>query len=336
MCSRIKINAIFIQHQLLRKKDHMSQVKKQSVTPIEEVPSIDAATPELPNNEISSEDSQAGNTHARRIVIQADVSAEQLQQGFITSVPNAADVFKPSYNMAQLNDEQKESMEKLDTSKGIVTSIRLKSVYSNVDQPVSVGVKLFQNKPNITNDEGWLFTETNTDMGRQHTSEVEGYVNLVNVLPYEKARPNTDVYKPQNLLNNRFIQQYGGYTLDKLWEGIVNFKGKNWVYVEQNHVILQVIQRNWELLGINTDAEVKRENNYVKVSRQVVNNVIKQLYEQVIMQIPYTSFDDMAARFQANDVPEGTYKVMCEFLVQYKYPAIQSSSSASDESDILE
>ena len=92
--------------------------------------------------------------------------------------------------------------------------------------------------------------------------------------------------------------------------------------------ILQVIQRNWELLGINTDAEVKRENNYVKVSRQIVNNVIKQLYEQVIMQIPYTSFDDMSARFQSNDVEDGEYKVMCEFLVQYKYPAIQNSAKA--------
>lgn len=307
----------------------MSQVRKvQAANTTEEMPSIEATPTDLQSKEISSEDSQAGDTHARRIVIQANVNADQLKQGYVVKVPNAADVFKPAYNMAQVNEDQKESMDKLDFSKGIVTSIKLKSVYSNVDEPVSVGIKLFQNKPNITNDEGWLFTETNTDMGRQHTSEVEGYVNLVSVLPFEKARTDTDVYTPQNLLNNRFISQYGGYTLDKLWEGIVNFKGKDWVYVEQNHVILQVIQRNWELLGINTDAEVKRENNYVKVSRQIVNNVIKQLYEQVIMQIPYTSFDDMSARFQSNDVEDGEYKVMCEFLVQYKYPAIQNSAKA--------
>lgn len=308
----------------------MSQVRKvQAITPTEEVPSIDATAPEF-TNDITADDSQAGHTHARRIVIQANVSADELQHGFVAQVPNAADVFKPAYNMSQLDEEQKKSMEKLDYSKGIVTGIKLKSVYSNVEEPVSVGIKLFDNKPNITNDEGWLFTETETDMGRQHTSEVEGFVNLVSVLPFEKARTDTEVYKPQNLLNNRFIQQYGGYTLDKLWEGIVPFKGKDYMYVEQSHVILQVIQRNWELLGINTDAEVKRENNYVKVSSQVVHNVIKQLYEQVIMQIPYTSFDNMSARFQSNDVPEGDYKVMCEFLVQYKYPAIQSGDKQED------
>ena len=118
-----------------------------------------------------------------------------------------------------------------------------------------------------------------------------------------------------------------GYTLDKLWEGIVPFKGKDYMYVEADHVILRVIQRNWEMLGINTDAEVKRENQYVKISKSVVNNVIKQLYEQVIMQIPYTSFESLSARFQANNVPEGEYKVMCEFLVQYKYPAISSDKT---------
>ena len=80
------------------------------------------------------------------------------------------------------------------------------------------------------------------------------------------------------------------------------------------------------MLGINTDAEVKRENQYVKVSRNIVNNVVKQSYEQVIMQIPYTSFETLSTRFQANNVPEGeNYKVMCEFLVGYcviKFPKL--------------
>ena len=246
--------------------------------------------------------------------------------GHTVGIPGAADLFRPSYDMDKLNEEQKETMSKLDFSKGIVTGMTLKAVYSNVEEPVSVGVNLFQNKPQIVNTEGWLFTEADTDMGRTHTSETNGFINLVNVLPFEKARPDTKIYSPENILNNRFIEQYGGYTLDKLWEGIVPFKGKDWMYVESGHIILSVIQKNWELLGINADAEQKRENQYVKVSKSVVNSVIKQLYEQVIQQIPYTSFEDLSARFQANDVPEGNYKVMCEFLVQYKYPAIQSST----------
>ena len=299
-------------------------------TPAQENTAV-SPTPSVMPNEITSEDSQAGSTHARRIVVQANLSAEELRLGANIEIPGAVDLFRPAYDMEKLDEEQKESMSKLDFSKGIITGMTLKSVYSNVDEPVSVGINLFQNKPQIVNTEGWLFTEADTDMGRTHTSETDGFINLVNVLPFEKARPDTKVYSPENLLNNRFIEQYGGYTLDKLWEGIVPFKGKDYMYVEADHVILKVIQRNWEMLGINTEAETKRENQYVKVSKSVVNSVIKQLYEQVIQQIPYTSFEDLSARFQANDVEEGNYKVMCEFLIQYKYPAIQDGASVEED-----
>jgi len=264
----------------------MSKVHRVQNTAAKQEITADAEmTPQL-TNEISAEDSQAGSTHARRIVIQANVSADELSQGATVSIPNAVDIFRPNYDLDKLDEEQKESMSKLDFSKGIVTGMTLKAVYSNVGEPVSVGVNLFQNKPQIVNQEGWLFTETSTDMGSAHASEQSGFFNLVNVLPFEKARPDTKIYSPENLLNNRFIEQYGGYTLDKLWEGIVPFKGKDYMYVEADHVILKVIQRNWEMLGMNMEAETKRENQYVKVSRNVVNNVIKQLYEQVIMQIP--------------------------------------------------
>lgn len=305
----------------------VQKIQKQQTPAVEMSPEMPAAES---LGDISAEDRQAGATHARRIVVEANVSADQLRSGATIKIPGAVDIFRPSYDMDKLDEEQKESMEKLDFTKGIVTGMTLKSVYSNVGEPVSVGINLFQNRPQIVNNEGWLFTETSTDMGNIHASNVDGYVNLVNVLPYEKARPDTKIYSPENLLNNRFIEQYGGYTLDKLWDGIVPFKGKDYMYVEANHIILSIIQKNWELLGINAEAEVKRENQYVKVSKNVVNSVIKQLYEQVIMQIPYTSFDNLSARFQANNVPEGNYKVMCEFFVQYKYPAIQSGDKLEE------
>jgi hypothetical protein len=94
-------------------------------------------------NEITSEDSQAGSTHARRIVVQANLSAEDLQMGTTVQIPGAVDLFRPSYDMEKLSEGQKESMSKLDFSKGIVTGMTLKAVYSNVEEPVSVGVNLF-------------------------------------------------------------------------------------------------------------------------------------------------------------------------------------------------
>lgn len=275
---------------------------------------------------VGAKDSEAGTTHARRIVVTCNATAEELMAGKSVKIKNASDVFKPSYEMEDLDEEQQASFAKLDFSKGIVTGIKLKSVYSNCSENVTMSLNLYENNPQITNNEGSLYTPQATDMGMSHVSESEGFINLVNVLPYERARPDQPCYTPENILNNRFISEYGGYTLEKLWEGIVPFKNEDYFYVQSDSVVLRVVSRNWEMLGINTEEERKRENKYVKVSKEVVNNVIKQLYEQVICQIPYTSFEQLQAKFNANDVPAGEYKVTAELLVQYKYPTINAES----------
>jgi hypothetical protein len=275
---------------------------------------------------VGAKDSEAGTTHARRIVVTCKATAEELMAGKTVQIKNASDVFKPSYEMEDLDEEQQASFAKLDFSKGIVTGIKLKSVYSNCSENVTMSLNLYENNPQITNNEGSLYAPQQTDMGMSHVSEADGFINLVNVLPYERARPDQPCYTPENILNNRFISEYGGYTLEKLWEGIVPFKNEDYFYVQSDSVILRVISRNWEMLGINTEEERKRENKYVKVSKEVVNNVIKQLYEQVICQIPYTSFEQLQAKFSANDVPEGEYKVTAELLVQYKYPTMNTET----------
>ena len=298
----------------------MSKVNRNTAQPQE----IEAVSTE--DFTVGAKDSQVGSTHVRRVVVTCNASADELMSGKSIRIQNAADVFKPSYNMEDLDEEQQASFKKLDLNKGIVTNIKLKSVYSNCSENVTMSLNLYENNPQITNTEGSLFAPQSTDMGMSHISETDGFINLVNVLPYERARPDQACYSPSNVLNNRFISEYGGYTLEKLWEGIVPFKGEDYFYVESDSVILRVISRNWEMLGINTEQEKKRENKYVKVSKEVVNNVIKQLYEQVICQIPYTSFDSLQAKFSSNEVPEGNYKVTAELLVEYKYPTMNADN----------
>ena len=262
----------------------VNRIKPQQNQPQQEQPQMEMPE-EIQTQNITAEDSQAGSTHARRVVIQWNGSAEELKHGAVLNIQNALDVFKPQYDMSQVDEEQKASLEKLDFSKGIVTGMKLKSIYSNVDDSVTLGVKLYDNQPNIVNKDGFLYTPKVTDMGAQHSSQDEGFINLVSVLPYEKGRPDVSIYTPENLLNNRFIEQYGGYTMDKLWEGIVPFPKQDYFYVENSHIILKVIKNNWEMLGVPIDQEKRREGEYIKISKSVVNNVIKQLYEQVICQI---------------------------------------------------
>ena len=85
---------------------------------------------EIQTQNITAEDSQAGSTHARRVVLQWNGSAEELKHGAVLNIKNAIDVFQPQYDMSQLDEEQKASLEKLDFSKGIVTGMKLKSIFS--------------------------------------------------------------------------------------------------------------------------------------------------------------------------------------------------------------
>ena len=150
-------------------------------------------------------------------------------------------------------------------------------------------------------------------------------------MPYERSRQPQQVYNPENLINNRYIEQYGGYTLKSLWEGIVPFPNENYYYVDCNHVILKVIESNWELLGMSPLTEVKKENKYVKVSTSVVDVVVDELYKSVLSKIPFTSFNKLTASFARphgvsldQDKLERDVKCVCELKVSYMYPSLQN------------
>ncbi len=309
----------------------MSKVNKTEVSKQEETPLLDVSK-DLADGQVSAEDSSIGNTHSRRVVVSWSGTSDELKHGASVSISNGADLFKPQYDIEKLDEESKSAMSKLDMSKGIVTNIKLKSVFSNVDDSVTLSMNLYKNKPQIVNNVGHLYTPTRTDMGTVHTSSMDGYENLASVLPYEKARMDTDVYVPSNLLNSRFIDQYGGYTLENLWSNIVSFPNKDYFYVDRNHILLKVINRNWEMLGMNLDQEASREGSYVKVQKDIVNNVISQLYENIISQIPYTEFDNLSVKFQSNAPSKSDeLKLVAELLVEYKFPMGNLENEADTE-----
>ena len=308
-------------------KVNKTEVSEQNETPLLETKDLTAETG------VSAEDSSIGNTHSRRVVVSWNGNSDELKHGATVAITNGADLFKPQYDIEKLDEESKNAMSKLDLSKGIVTNIKLKSVFSNVDDSVTLSMNLYKNNPQIVNNVGHLYTPTKTDMGTVHQSSMDGYENLANVLPYEKARMDTDVYVPSNLLNSRFIDQYGGYTLENLWSNIVSFPNKDYFYVDRNHILLKVINRNWEMLGMSLDQESAREGSYVKIQKDIVNNVISQLYENIISQIPYTEFDNLSVKFQSNQPSKSEeLKLVAELLVEYKFPMgnLEESSETSE------
>ncbi len=255
----------------------------------------------------------------RRVVFECNASGADLAQGVIVNVKNAEHVFAPKM-ASDLSAEEKAQFAEQDFSQGIVTGMKLKSVSSSCPETVTVGMNLFANDANVANSQGWLYAQEVNDMSENHTHSNEGFTNLVTILPHERQRPDQVVYHPEGLMNSRWIKQYGGYTLEKLHDGITRFKNKDYCYVPEDHVVVSIIRNNWEQLGVNLESEAVREGEFMKVSNNIVDNCIKQLYSNVISQIPYTNFSDLGARFQANTEGSNTFKVVCEMEVKYRFP----------------
>ena len=170
------------------------------------------AIAELPAQE---EDEQPDTEHLRRVFVHVKSTAAQLRHGVVQPLANnSIDLFKPHFS-SDATEEQRSA----DYSKPIISGIRLNSVMSNCGSPVVLGMNLHNVKDaEVVNSEGMLYTKQSHELSGEHNFEQEGYVNLTTILPYEKARPQVQLYSPENLLESRHIKEYGGLSLDKLWE----------------------------------------------------------------------------------------------------------------------
>lgn len=281
---------------------NLSESKLQEA-PTSEVAEVAAASPEL----------------VRRVVFECNATGAGLANGQVVNIQNASHVFAPHIS-SDLSPEEKAALKAKNFDQAIVTSMTLKSVSSSCPETVTVGVNLFANNANVSNSKGWLYTQEVNDMSSNHAHSNEGFTNIVTILPKEKHRTDQVVYHPEGLMNSRWIQEYGGYTLEKLHEGITRFKGKDYCYVPEDHVVVSIIRNNWESLGVNLNDESMKEGEFLKINKQMVDNCIQQLYSSVISQIPYTSLSNLGARFQSNTEGSQSYKVVAELSIRYRFP----------------
>lgn len=270
--------------------------------------------------ELNLAENKQANEHIARVVFEANATAEQLARGHVVRLSGAKNVFHTG------NEE-------VDFTKGIITGIKTYSIYSDCSESVTLSLNLFntsEHQPNVQNEQGWLHAPQHTDFGALAADGGKGYKNLVNILPFEKSRVSLVAYKPEDVANDRYIQQYGAYTNDNLFEGVVSFPGEQYYLVQQGHVVLNVIKNNWEQLGINVDDEHRFNGKYVQVPTHVFDRVVKDLEAQVLSRMPFTDLNDIRAQFttkKANSYnitheegSEGKYKVVVELGISYQFP----------------
>jgi len=294
---------------------------------------------------MSSKQAQ-GKSYSRRVVLHTTATAQEIAAGKEIEIPQAEKIFQPDFSSS--DKEAQALLANMDTSKGIITKVEVLSLYSNAPAPVTMGMKLFQRTGSsraascddlkITNESGWLYSCSKNAMGEQSSHSRNNYTNIVAMQPFERTRiaDGMTVYKPNNIMNNRYISEYGSYDWKKLWSNIVQFPGENFYYVDKNHVILKVIENNWELLGLDLRSEIPREGKYVKVATNVADRVIKELYDNIISKIPFTSFKNMKAMFSSDALnlssdSKKEYSLMTELRVSFVYPAIGASDEVAQQ-----
>lgn len=258
--------------------------------------------------------------YTRRVLFECNATRSELSNGKVVRVGEPSKVFTPTRDPS-LSEEELAAFDARDFSKAIVTNITLRSVSSNCDEPVTVGLNLFENGVQLTNDQGWLYAQPPNDMSDAHTNISDNYMNLTTVLPHERQRPNEVIYTPSVDADRASqITKYGHLTASNLWDNIVAFPNEPYYYVDADHVVCKVVSQNWDRLGIAPEHEQVREGKWVKLSKDVVNNCIEQLQESVIRKMPLTALSDLGARFTANVSEPGNYKVVAEMCIKYKFP----------------
>jgi hypothetical protein len=173
----------------------------------------------------------------------------------------------------------------------IVSEIKTTGIGSNAGANVMLSTNIFNNKDSTThylqsgveNGSGWV-TTTEQD----HVVPL-GFCPLVNLMPNEYNRASLVHYTPSSGVDDQLVQRYGHLNGgDALRAGVVPFPGEDYYYVQKDHVVLDIIEKNWESLGQSMQHERVRDGSWIKVSNQLVDKVLDELDNSVLRHMPLT------------------------------------------------
>jgi hypothetical protein len=103
-----------------------------------------------------------------------------------------------------------------------------------------------------------------------------------------------------DMTNNEYLRKYPGMTPDKISSaGIVPVPGENYVFVDLNHPIIEMLAVNASVLQVSMSEEDLIDHRWYKVEQQVVADCTKLLDQQLLQHLPLvdlTSFQVTAER----------------------------------------
>lgn len=292
---------------LLRKKPatHLSDAESLSVENLSLGDDAAVAQQQEPTTSSIVANKHEGD-HRMKVLLDTNFTGEQLKKGVTV----------------QLSDY----MEGGDSTNVIVNGVGTTAIGSNVPASVTTSMNLFNLREGgakhykdagIKNTQGWLAGDISVD-------PATGYQPIANIMPHEFDRKEVTHYTPKALMDDALMEKYGKYAnSEDLWNGIVPFPGEPYYYLNKDHVVLNIIAKNWEQLGINLPSERLREDKWVKVAASVVDKVIGELQSSVLDNMPFTNLSKLGIQFKSSNPNlrnEERYPLVAEFFVDYNVP----------------
>jgi len=263
----------------------------------------------------------AAPTRTARVLLTANASGEQLANGGVVQV-------------ASLGSDP-------ELRNAIVKKVSTTAWNNPIGATVLVSAKLAGDNAapissNARNELGWLEHDSDSFGARPSDS----FSPLLAMMPWETSRAKTLLYSPQQIANENLVERYGSVDADKLHEGIVPFPGHDYYYLDKDHVVADVISRNWDKLGLDPNSERAREGKWLKVQRSVVDVCLDQLKSNVLTKLPKTDLQNgLAVHFAADKnasdelVAGAQYPISCELTVEYTVPG---NAAAASEAGVAE
>lgn len=206
-----------------------------------------------------------------------------------------------SFGRDELIEGVKWDMKDFDTgvspeSRVIVESVKSSAIGSNVGSNLMVSANLFNSgggkthylSSGVTNSVGWTTSQA------QDQLVPLGYAPILSIMPNEYSRVQTEHYRPGAGVDDSLVQRYGHLgTGDSLRANIVPFPGEDYYYVAKDHVVLDIIERNWDALGQDVPGERVRDGQWVKIGSNLVEKVLDELDNKVLKHMPLTDMSKL-------------------------------------------
>lgn len=216
----------------------------------------------------------------------------------------------------------------------IVSELATTAIGSHVGSNLMLSCNIFNTgskkhylSSGVNNSKGWATVH--------HQDELvpRGSIPIVSIMPNEYNRSRVVHYEPSSGVDDSLVKRYGHLSAgDNLRKGVVAFPGEDYYFVAKDHVVLDIIEKNWDTLGQSVPDERVREGNWIKVSTDLVNKVLDELDSSVLQNMPLTDLSKLRFTLKADselaEQLDSSKMHPVSVTVSMAYRPVHTSSSA--------